>query len=408
MVLGLRDTVDFGDKGFRFENWRRTILYSFPNGSAPLTALLALMRSESTNDPHFHWGERPLPLRRTQLSEAYTNVATSIKLVDKVFRPGQLIVNEDTDEIMLLGTVTGSGPYTYNVTRGEWGTAVASSGAADFIGLNGNANEEGADTPESISGDPTPKDNYTQIFRTPIKLTGTALRTSLKFEKNGPYAEKIREALEQQSVDMEWSFIQGKAAEFTGPDGEPMRTTDGIIRFLPDENIVDVDVDGGGYLNKTLFNHYLERAFRVTSNKANEKLLLCGSGALGVINNIAEGSSTMNVVPGEEAFGMDLTRWITPHGTVYIKTHPLFTQHPRWRYHALIIDVRNLVYRYLTGRDLTKLINRQGNGQDRRVDEFLAECGLEVHHGQTHFWIKNIKCFNSDLYCPNVDGIGQI
>ena len=51
-ILGLRDTQSFSAD--RFENWRRQILYLFPNGAAPLTALLALTEPEETNDPHFH------------------------------------------------------------------------------------------------------------------------------------------------------------------------------------------------------------------------------------------------------------------------------------------------------------------------------------------------------------------
>lgn len=52
-VLGLRGTGDFSTDE-RPKNWRETLLYLFPNGDAPLTALLAKMKSEATDDPEFN------------------------------------------------------------------------------------------------------------------------------------------------------------------------------------------------------------------------------------------------------------------------------------------------------------------------------------------------------------------
>ena len=38
----------------RPKNWREMILRLYPNGSAPLTAILALLKSERTSDPEFN------------------------------------------------------------------------------------------------------------------------------------------------------------------------------------------------------------------------------------------------------------------------------------------------------------------------------------------------------------------
>lgn len=400
-ILGLRDTKSYGDAGFRWENFRQLILYSFPNGSAPLTAVLALLESEGTNDPKYNWFSKNMATRRTAANANYTNVAASIVVDDKINRPGQLIMNETTREIMLVTSITGSGPYTLGVHRGEWGTAVAGT-AGDFIQINGSAHAEGANTPTSLSTDPEKEYNYTEIFRNSWDLTGTALRTTLKFDPKGPYRARQVDALQDHSVEMEWAFVQGVRAEFITPgETEVTRTTGGVISYIDAENIVDVDVDEAGFLGESLFESYIERAFRTTSNRAMEKLALCGSNALAVANRAAKKGSHMQIVPGAEAFGMNLTRWITPHGTLYFKTHPLFTYHPVWRNHMLILDVRNLKYRYMNGRDTTILRNRQNPGQDKRVDEYLTECGIEVHHPKSHFFIKNIRCYTDAEYCAD-------
>lgn len=55
-IAGLRGTGS-GDWGTdeRPKNFREMILWRNPNGSAPLTALMAKMRTESTDDPEFAW-----------------------------------------------------------------------------------------------------------------------------------------------------------------------------------------------------------------------------------------------------------------------------------------------------------------------------------------------------------------
>jgi hypothetical protein len=55
-IAGLRGTgtADWGTDE-RPKNFREMILWRNPNGSAPLTALMSKMRSESTDDPEFAW-----------------------------------------------------------------------------------------------------------------------------------------------------------------------------------------------------------------------------------------------------------------------------------------------------------------------------------------------------------------
>ena len=74
-IQGLRGSVSFAADGTlarRPENWRETILALYPNGQAPLTALLALMKSQSTDDPIFHWFEKELPDQKATVTGVYT------------------------------------------------------------------------------------------------------------------------------------------------------------------------------------------------------------------------------------------------------------------------------------------------------------------------------------------------
>ena len=54
MFLGMRGTGDWvADQ--RPMNWRQNILYLYPNGMTPLTAILSMMGQSKVDDPQFHW-----------------------------------------------------------------------------------------------------------------------------------------------------------------------------------------------------------------------------------------------------------------------------------------------------------------------------------------------------------------
>jgi hypothetical protein len=92
-----------------------------------------------------------------------------------------------------------------------------------------------------------------------------------------------------------------------------------------------------------------------------------------------------------ETYGMDLTCVQTVHGKVWFKSHPLLTERSDQNYNALILDVGNLRYRYLNDSDTQLLKNRQNPGEDRRRDEWLTECGLEVRFPESHLYLKNFQ-----------------
>jgi hypothetical protein len=294
------------------------------------------------------------------------------------FRIGHQIQNQQTGEQMEVTGVDATGLVLTVYRRAEWAQA-ASFGAVDTIIVIGNINAEGADTPQSIMDDPTSYTNFTQIFRSPLKLTGTAANTALKYDRTGPMKAARQQALMRHSIEMEKAFIEGIKLEWTDPStGELKRTTGGIISHLPAAYKIDPPTPSA--ITSAQLEGWFELVFRVCSNPNNEKLALVGSGALMVLNRMAETLGTMETMAADDAFGMSLTKWHTPFGVVFLRTHPLFTSDPMWRYRMLILDVHNLVYRHVTNRDTTLLTNRQGNGRDARVDEYLTECGLEVHH----------------------------
>jgi hypothetical protein len=258
----------------------------------------------------------------------------------------------------------------------------------DTFAIIGNINPEGGEMPEAIALNPTQVYNYTQIFRTPLSITRTAQKTRLR--TGDQYQKAKSEALEMHSWEMELAFLWGIRTQNIGDNGKPERTTMGVINFIRTMMPANCDdyslnpawagvpwITGGEAWLKAL----LEQIFRFG---ASEKLCLCGSGFLLGIDALASANGFMNLETGQKAYGMEIISWITPFGTIHMKTHPFFSAAASTRNMAVILEPKEITYRYIDdtvfygeGKDKSHPEGYGGRRVDGSNEEFLTEAGLE-------------------------------
>ena len=383
-TLGMRGTGSFSADE-RPKNYREGILRIDPNTKATLTAFLGMTPDAETTDPEFKWFEKGLLSQRVIVSGAQTAGDTTIELQGtapgKVIKKGHSLFNERTLEVVWV-TADPVNPWTaLTVVRGEGSTAAAMNDG-DGLLIVGSHHQEGAPLPTAITYDPTVKNNFCQIFRDVIDLTRTAIATELRTAK--PLKEAQRDALELHETGQEKAFIWGTGVEdVTG--AQPERTTKGVVATVA-TNIKDfsagVSTDG--------WENFLQDVFKYGSNT---KLALVGNVVLTIISRIARNTGTIDLVPAAESYGLNIQRYITPHGTLMLKAHPLFNENPSFKDWGLIIDPKFVRYRYLRGRD-TKYEPNVGNpGDDARKDQYISECGLELSHEVAHAVLKDANTF---------------
>ena len=92
----------------------------------------------------------------------------------------------------------------------------------------------------------------------------------------------------------------------------------------------------------------------------------------------------------DEIFGMNIVGVQTALGTIWLKTHPLFSQRSWMKSTAVFIDLPHIKWRPLRDRDTTLLKNRQANDSDSRKDEFLTEITAEIRFPESHMIMKNV------------------
>ena len=389
-ILGLRGTGQFTSDE-RPQNWREMIMLLFPNGEAPLTAVLSLLKSRPTDDPSYNWWEKRLPTQRFALNGSHAGSVT-VLTVDSGAKDtvaGTILLHENSGELIKVLTDPTSDTSIPDVVRSYGAVAAGTLADDDFLVVVGNVHEQGADPPTARSYAPTKVTNVTEIFRTALSLTRTAKKTRLRWDASGPYREAKREALSLHSIEMEKAFIWGEKIEGTGVTGMPENMTGGVLSFLT-TNIGATNGFGSkaapiGLLDEDTLDTMMEGIFRFGST---EKLALCGSTFLRALTTIAKRNSQIERVPTDQTYGMKIMEYISTSGTLMLKNHPLFSQHPVWRQNALILDVPNLGYRYID--DTMFIKNRQNPGQDLSKDEFLTEGGLELEFEESHGYIQGV------------------
>jgi hypothetical protein len=159
------------------ENWRETILFLFPNGDAPLTAVMSKMASEKTTDPKFHWFEKGLPAQRATVTNVFTDILSTAYTTGGTagdalyvqgsaahigeFRVGHQVLlrnsdnyADDTNARVTARVINGANSYVV-VSLLQDDPTTTGIADCDTMLVIGNINAEGAQMPDAIAYDPT-------------------------------------------------------------------------------------------------------------------------------------------------------------------------------------------------------------------------------------------------------------
>ena len=197
MFLGMRGTREWVANQ-RPESWREQILYLYPNGMAPLTAILSMLSSEQVDDPRFHWWTQTQSavMGAIAAGDIFTDAACLLPyapppiapvnfplfvrittvLANRIREGHQILLRCAADySVDVVAKVTGvnRGAVTSIVAiklleADDNSTMVPANDLADADNFKiiGNMNPEGGEMPDAIALNPVEVDNYTQIFRT--------------------------------------------------------------------------------------------------------------------------------------------------------------------------------------------------------------------------------------------------
>ena len=395
-IAGMRGTGDWGTDE-RPKNFRETILWRNPNGSAPLTALMSKMKSESVDDPEFAWWEEEMNALRLTMANgtAYattdntivvtSNVSSALDCVEgDIFMVEKTLTSAYDHELIVVSSVTDTTTVVFK--RAQLGTAGAPIGIAATLTKVGNAFAEGSGAPSASTRNPTKLYNYVQIFKTAYDITNTAKTT--KSRTGDPVKNDKKRKMFDHAVMLEFASFFGKRYEGTGSNGKPLRSSGGLLYFLSQYASSMITVFATTP-TETTFTDAVYKVFDYDTGAGDERIVMAGNGALNSLNRLANSQSRtrVNFDGLVNLYGMKLQRWVLPQGVLYVKSHPLFNTHARFTNDMAILDPTAM--RFRPKRDTTFQDNIQLPDADETKGQWLTEAGFEFQHLKTSAWISN-------------------
>lgn len=355
-ILAARRIVDMADR----------ILLLEPS-AAPLTVLLQKLDKKSVFNPAFKVLKDELHPIKSAINSAtgYTASDTTLKLDnEEYFEATDILLVPRTGEVLRV-TALSATDSTITVTR-SWG---ATAGAAlvdnDEVVKLGDSRAEGASISTPLATTETSDTNYTQIIRTIFGLTGTLMNSDLYGGADMAYQAKKKGIEHLRKINLS-SWFGEKGINTSG--GTPIRTTGGVHEWIT-TNVTDV----AGALTALEMESFLRSVFRY--GESTTRMAIGSREAMSAIAMLALGHVEM--MSSEDTYGISISRWKSPHGMVNLMTENLFSDADYLKERLYVLDLSQLGYRYLQGRDTHLRTNVQANGDDARKDEYLTEFGIQ-------------------------------
>lgn len=418
-IAGLRGTGDWGTDE-RPKDFRESILFYNPNGTAPIFALTGKAGKKTVTDPQFFWWSEPNTLwhgitNGTMLS---TDTTVTINSVDPTnatpgalwgtathLKQGDLLLVEPTADAPQFGPTTQEliqvdsvlSDTQFTVLRGAGGSTAAGIGNAVGLSLIGSAFAEGTGAPRAVTRNPIKYTNFTQIFKDTYELTGTVTET---FARTGdPWSNDKKRKMFDHARAVEEAILYGFPSETIGPNGKPMRTMGGLRQFIPGNtsaptspiNNTTVWTVGGTVGTNTpptpttVFSllDAIEPVFDIDTEGGDTRIMFAGNQAIVELNKVIQSSTNLRINFSQEIkiYGLDFKELILPRGRILMRSHPLLSRHPLYKKSAFLLDFASVKYVCLKGRDTRTRDDVQLKDEDVRRGFIQTECSLMVDRG---------------------------
>lgn len=395
-LAGLRGTGDWGTDE-RPTDFRESILFYNPNGTAPIFALTGKAGKKTVTDPKFSWWSEPNTLVRLltsgQLAAGDTTLTVTASDPTSTtpgvvwsaathLKPGDILYVEPSadnatfaGELIEVDTVLSDTQLT--IRRGAGGTTPATIPTASNLSLISSAYAEGTGAPRAVSRNPIEYFNYTQIFKDTYELTGTTTET---FARTGDaWSNDKKRKMWDHARAIEFSILWGRAAQTTGDNGKPKRFMGGLRSFIPSTNTTVF----GGAVTVSSFLDALNPLFDFDTEGGDTRIAFAGNTAIIELNKVIQASTNLRINFDKQIniYGLDFKEFLLPRGRLLLRSHPLMSRHGLLKKSAFILDFASVKYVALKGRDTKTKDDVQLKDEDVRRGFIQTECSLMVDRG---------------------------
>ena len=313
--------------------------------------------------------------------------------------------------------ITDLGSTTGHIIIKNLGSGAMDINTNDYFCVIGNAHGEGSSAPDAWADELSVVHNSTQIFKTPLQVTGTLQAAVLRGESS-ELARLRRQKAQEHKMQKEKAFLFGKRLGGTGLDlqdgstsdsfadtgrsdknGNVVRTTYGIVSAIEDygssdatkdyENIFTVSEASYSYGD---FVDDMEKVFQYVP-EAGVKRAFVGAGALGYWSKMAgdsglSGNSGWSVNLGDmkrDSLGFNYRVLETPHGMLQLIPTPALRN--QYNKYMVVVSDENLFHAQYRPAMYQANI-KTDNAFDGVKDQYMSDEGLGIQLIESHSLFK--------------------
>ena len=348
--------------------------------ASPLCAVLGgIKKKRKAHQYRVDWIEKdPLP-RRLTVTGAHTSAVTTVNVIagdgTKV-GINYVLQNTRTKEQIVLTATPGADALA--VVRGIGGGA-ATMDDGDTLIFTRAVYPDGSGLGAMKSTVERAEYNLCEIVRTPAGQTGREMHTDL-YGGSDLLSERQAQAVEHNK-SMEYAVLLGKRHSRTHANGHLQTMMNGL------ENVIETNVwDLGGVVTPTYDAFTLWLEYVMQYGKSGKrfgrgvKYLFASDHWLTVIQGWM--TNQLEYRPLDKQIGVEAATIKTTHGTVKVVPEPILSEFNSDM--AFLLDLSEMRYVYLQGRDTKLLKNRQGNDEDLYEEELFTDFSIEISNQRAH------------------------
>jgi hypothetical protein len=342
------------------------------------STILNKLPSRSASREKVNWLEDELFPNLTTLGTSATSAASAITVATGTggyFRVGDLVRVVESGEMLEVTAVTTD---LLAVTRSVGSVAAATAQTGTDLVIVSNAAAQGADYGTLKVTKRTLGYNYTQIHRHPFGFTGTDVEIET-YGPGEPASELAKKAVEHKRA-LENTCFFGARDFSTGYSG-------GLVEFLS-TNVFS----SAGAIDLAYIDAKLQAIYQYGSTR---KVIFAAPTPAAALSRLFA-DRWVRARPEDKVYGAKVNSFING---AYGESTPVIVKrewgirqtaangHASWMF---VLDLDYLKKRPMRNRNTKLLRNRQGNGVDAVIHEYLTEMSLEVSQEKVHGLIKGI------------------
>lgn len=367
------------------------------NKTAPLTALTDSkdgVSAKETSQYAFKFGEVDiLPLNIT-VNAVHLSTDTALTLVaDHNKRVGRTMLyrNPASGEILRCTADPDTATSVATLSR-QWGL---SSGAPVATGLNpgdqlffiGYAYGDGGTKARIISTQEVLREGYTQIFRTPLGVTGRNKNSRMYFGNDLDQQKILRKMEHMRAIDIA-GFYSVKHSFNDTETGHLVTTSDSLNNRIVSKTGTLAEPELNYDLVCDIAKEALKEGDAGYYNMGEKtKYWFCGMSLQTRLDKVIH--KDVWYTPEVKIPGIQLRGIRTTAGTLMFVYTPVLDEmswvanNKTW-YDTFIVDLNHVMLRYHAGRNTQLLENREDNSEDAFIAEYMSDKGWQIENEAAH------------------------